>query len=76
MKWRVVVSNKLSPAANMAIDEAVFEEVINGNSLPTIRFYDWDPAAVSIGYNQTADDEVLLCIFFVQRKELLYLKIH
>lgn len=58
MKWRVLISGKLSPAENMAIDEALFSEVISGNSLPVLRFYDWEPASVSIGYNQIAEKEV------------------
>ena len=58
MKWRVLISGKLSPAENMAIDEALFSEVITGNSIPVLRFYDWEPASVSIGYNQFADKEV------------------
>ena len=58
MKWRFLIDGKLSPAENMAIDEAIFECVQDGRSLPTIRFYDWDPSAVSCGYNQEIEKEV------------------
>ncbi len=58
MKWRIIKSGKMSPAENMAIDEAIFEGNIAGRSEPTIRFYDWNPPTVSCGYNQEAEKEV------------------
>jgi len=58
MKWRILVSGKLGPAENMAIDEAIFTGVQKGNSMPTIRFYDWQPSSVSCGYNQNISKEV------------------
>ncbi len=36
----------------MAIDEAILRSCINGESPPTIRFYRWNPKAVSLGYFQ------------------------
>ena len=42
----------------MAIDEAVMQEIIKGNSEPTIRFYDWNPPTLSFGYHQNFDDEI------------------
>ncbi len=42
---------------NMAIDEAIFRETVKKKK-PTIRFYGWHPAAVSIGYFQEPQDEV------------------
>jgi lipoate-protein ligase A len=51
-------SGKLNPAENMAIDEAIFQGVIEGISDPTIRFYDWEPSTVSCGYNQEIKKEV------------------
>src|SRR5215212_6466035 len=42
-------------AMNMALDEALFESVIAGGG-PTIRFYTWRPAAVSLGVNQPAGE--------------------
>ena len=58
MKWRLLINGKLNSAENMAIDEAIFECVQDGRSLPTIRFYDWKPSTVSCGYNQEVDKEV------------------
>ena len=58
MKWRLLICGKLNPAENMAIDEAIFECVQDGRSMPTIRFYDWEPSTVSCGYNQEVAKEV------------------
>jgi len=58
MKWRIINTGKNDSAMNMAIDEAIMLGVIAGTSLPTIRFYDWDPATVSCGYNQDVAKEV------------------
>ncbi len=58
MKWRFLNSGKCDPAENMAIDEAIFNGVIKGTSLPTIRFYGWNPPSVSCGYNQELEKEV------------------
>ncbi len=58
MKWRIIDTGKNDSAMNMAIDEAIMLGVIAGTSLPTIRFYDWDPATVSCGYNQDVTKEV------------------
>ena len=43
---------------NMAIDEALMESVRAGKSPPTIRFYRWNPNAVSIGTFQSMNKEV------------------
>jgi lipoate---protein ligase len=43
---------------NMGLDEAVLERVSAGESPPTLRFYSWKPAAVSIGYFQGVREEV------------------
>ncbi len=58
MKWRILVSGKCSPAENMAIDEAIFQNLIEGRSYPTIRFYDWDPPTLSYGYHQKVTKEI------------------
>ena len=44
----------------MAIDEAIFRETIKEKKKPTIRFYGWRPAAVSIGYFQDPQNELNL----------------
>lgn len=38
----------------MAVDEAIFRAVEDGASPPTLRFYRWDPPAVSLGFGQPA----------------------
>lgn len=56
--WRVLVEKGAYTAAmNMAIDEAIAESVKAGGP-PTIRFYEWKPTAVSIGYFQSLEKEV------------------
>ena len=42
----------MSPALNMAIDQAILGLHANGKSPPTVRFYQWRPPAVSLGYFQ------------------------
>jgi lipoate-protein ligase A len=58
MKWRVVELETHDAFLNMALDQAVSESVLAGNSPPTIRLYKWKPSAVSIGYFQSMNDEV------------------
>jgi len=58
MKFRFLQTGKLAAAENMAIDEAVLENVASGESAPTLRLYGWSPAAVSIGYFQSLEEEI------------------
>jgi len=39
-------------AANMALDEALLKGQQSGDSPPTLRFYAWQPATISLGYFQ------------------------
>jgi lipoate-protein ligase A len=41
---------------NMAIDEAILESVSAGDSLPTLRFYGWEPGCLSLGVAQLWDE--------------------
>ena len=50
--WRLLVSPADSGARNIATDQAVAEHVRDGTSPPTLRFYTWRPAALSLGYGQ------------------------
>lgn len=36
----------------MAIDRWLFQQHVAGNCLPTLRFYTWNPVAISLGYHQ------------------------
>jgi len=56
--WRLLVTEPLDGATNMALDEALLRGRIRGASGPTVRFYGWHPATVSLGYAQALDDAV------------------
>ncbi|MGV8058314.1 MAG: biotin/lipoate A/B protein ligase family protein [Smithellaceae bacterium] len=58
MAWRFLDFQRYNAFENMAIDEAIFRETIKNKKPPTIRFYGWRPAAVSIGYFQDIAEEV------------------
>ncbi len=58
MKWRVINSGVAYAATNMAVDESILIAHSTGQVPPTIRFYGWRPAAVSIGYFQKAAAEI------------------
>ena len=58
MKYRLIRIQEFDAYTNMALDEAILERVIKGESLPTIRFYTWRPSSVSIGNFQGAEQEV------------------
>lgn len=57
-QWRFVMSDAMSPAMNMAIDEAILIAHSEGKVPPTVRFYTWNPATLSIGYFQKAEKEI------------------
>ncbi|WP_139489392.1 lipoate--protein ligase family protein [Brevibacillus dissolubilis] len=56
--WRYIITENMSPAMNMAIDEAILIAHSEGKVPPTVRFYTWDPATLSIGYFQKAEKEI------------------
>ncbi|MBM6617314.1 lipoate--protein ligase family protein [Bacillus suaedaesalsae] len=60
--WRFIDSGNCSPAFNMALDEALLDWHSKGLIPPTIRFYGWDPATLSIGYFQKVEKEIDLDI--------------
>lgn len=55
-QWRFIDSGKLSPEMNMAIDEAILTVHSQGKTSPTVRFYTWEPATLSIGYFQKVEE--------------------
>lgn len=57
-QWRFIDSGKLSPEMNMAVDEAILTLHSQGKTEPTVRFYTWEPATLSIGYFQKAKQEI------------------
>jgi lipoate-protein ligase A len=48
-EWRVIRSGPGSAVWNMAVDEALLAAAGAGSAAPTLRFYSWDPPAVSLG---------------------------
>ncbi|MEH7383133.1 biotin/lipoate A/B protein ligase family protein [Bacillus sp. JJ1533] len=56
--WRFIDSGHCSPEFNMALDEALLEWNSEGKIPPTVRFYGWNPATLSIGYFQKVDREI------------------
>ncbi|MGC5327093.1 lipoate--protein ligase family protein [Brevibacillus sp. SYSU BS000544] len=57
-QWRYIVTEPMSPAMNMAIDEAILILHSEGKVPPTVRFYTWNPATLSIGYFQKSEKEI------------------
>ncbi len=44
---------------NMAVDEALLDLHLAGNTPPTLRFYGWAPPAVSFGYGQKVSSSTI-----------------
>ena len=58
-QWRFLDSGPHTGAVNMAIDEDLLCRVAAGEeSLPVLRFYTWDPPAVSLGRFQIMETAV------------------
>jgi lipoate-protein ligase A len=57
-RWYFINSGHCSPSYNMALDEALLNWHSAGLIPPVIRFYGWEPAALSIGYFQKAEKEI------------------
>ena len=47
--WAVVDTGRAPAAWNMAVDEALLERCSDWEVAPTLRFYAWEPTAVSVG---------------------------
>jgi lipoate-protein ligase A len=58
--WRFIDSHFQDPATNMAIDEAMLTLHSQGKVPPTVRFYGWNPATLSVGYFQRVEKEIHL----------------
>lgn len=55
--WRLIIEEQpRSGAANMAVDQAIALACAAGESLPTLRFYRWQPPAISLGRHQPLAD--------------------
>lgn len=56
--FRIVQTGFGSAFFNMGLDEAILGSVSEGRSIPTLRLYGWDPAAISLGYFQGVREEL------------------
>lgn len=59
-QWYFINSGPCQPAYNMALDEALLDWHSAGEIPPVIRFYEWNPATLSIGYFQQAHKDINL----------------
>ena len=58
--WRLIPLETHNAFMNMAIDEAILQSRAENLVPNTLRFYQWQPSAVSIGKNQNPHQEVYL----------------
>jgi lipoate-protein ligase A len=58
--WRYLPLSTYNAAMNMAIDEAILQARIADKVPNTLRFYRWQPSAVSVGRNQNPEAEIYL----------------
>ena len=58
--WRLLPIETNNAFTNMAIDEAILNARIAGQVPNTLRFYRWQPSAVSVGKNQNPENEIYL----------------
>ncbi|MEL6150289.1 MAG: biotin/lipoate A/B protein ligase family protein [Chloroflexota bacterium] len=55
-EWRLIYSEPMEGAANMAADEAILRSVAAKQQPPTLRVYAWNPFSLSLGYGQRIGD--------------------
>jgi lipoate-protein ligase A len=56
--WRFIDSGENTAVHNMAIDEELLSTAQAGNAVPVLRFYTWNPPAVSLGRFQKIETAV------------------
>ncbi|MFD2657437.1 lipoate--protein ligase family protein [Gracilibacillus thailandensis] len=56
--WYFIDTEKQTPAYNMAVDECLLQWHSENKIPPTIRFYEWLPAGLSIGYFQKTVNKI------------------
>jgi len=57
-QWRLLRTGYNTASVNMSIDRAVLVANSEEKVPPTVRFYGWNPPAISIGYFQSLEEEV------------------
>src|SRR3984893_13338742 len=50
--WRLLLDPPAAGGWNMAVDEVLLDGVAEGSAPPTLRFYEWAPPCLSLGYFQ------------------------
>jgi lipoate-protein ligase A len=60
--FRLLVTEALDGAHNMALDEALLQGRLDGTSAPTLRFFAWRPATISLGYGQPVDHRIAVAV--------------
>lgn len=60
MKVRYISHPAMKGRFNMAVDEAIQNACRRGEVIPTVRFYQWNPPCLSLGYFQDVKKEVNL----------------
>ncbi len=56
--FRLLVTEPLDGAANMALDEALLLSRLRHGSPPTLRLFAWAPPTISLGYGQRLDGRI------------------
>ncbi|MEP6754254.1 MAG: biotin/lipoate A/B protein ligase family protein [Chthonomonadales bacterium] len=64
-RWRLISDGAGDPSWNMAIDQAMLQELSSGLQLPVLRFYTWSQSAITIGRFQNVDRT--LCLDDIRR---------
>ncbi|MFN3742312.1 MAG: biotin/lipoate A/B protein ligase family protein [Anaerolineales bacterium] len=54
--WRLLITPAAQGAWNMAVDEAILEDAVQGKVPPTVRLYAWTPPCLSLGHSQPWED--------------------
>jgi lipoyltransferase/lipoate-protein ligase len=57
-QWRLLQTGFDTAFSNMAIDRAILVANSKGKVPPTVRFYGWNPPAISLGYFQSVSEEI------------------
>ncbi|HHS50729.1 MAG TPA: lipoate--protein ligase family protein [candidate division Zixibacteria bacterium] len=55
-RWRLILDGANSGDFNMRKDAELLARAIEGELLPTLRFFDWDRPTITIGYGQPRTD--------------------
>ena len=56
--WRLLDTPPMTAAENMAMDETLLEQKGKGHTPNTIRFLQFSPRSVLVGYHQSVAEEI------------------